>query len=156
MQRRPAKVPLTSLKESPRDICSCSSFCSSFRAPMDCWFRAKSDSSFSPASVKYFEKCSQLRLLAGKSSYEKRKSCAKLHPDTRPLTSEGRGSRNWSKERNSTHHQPVVHADLAETDCDRVDVLLVYPRLEQLHSKRCRNTCRRCTHTSQGKGGEVV
>lgn len=35
---------------------------------MDCWFRAKSDSSFSPASVKYLEKCSQLRLLAGKSS----------------------------------------------------------------------------------------
>lgn len=35
---------------------------------MDCWLRAKSDSSFSPASVKYLEKCSQLRLLAGKSS----------------------------------------------------------------------------------------
>lgn len=37
---------------------------------MDCWLRAKSDSSFRPASVKYFEKCSQLRLLAGKSSWE--------------------------------------------------------------------------------------
>lgn len=59
---------LTSLRVSPRAICSCSSFCSSLRAPMDCWLRAKSESSFSPASVKYLEKCSQLRLLAGKSS----------------------------------------------------------------------------------------
>lgn len=59
---------LTSFWGSPRDICSWSSFCSSLRAPMDCWLRAKSDSSFSPASVKYLEKCSQLRLLAGKSS----------------------------------------------------------------------------------------
>lgn len=60
---------LTSFCGSPRAICSWSSFCSSLRAPMDCWLRAKSDSSFSPASVKYLEKCSQLRLLAGKSSY---------------------------------------------------------------------------------------
>lgn len=59
---------LTSLRGSPRDICSWSSFCSSLRAPMDCWFLAKSDSSLSPASVKYFEKCSQLRLLGGNSS----------------------------------------------------------------------------------------
>lgn len=59
---------LTSLSVSPRAICSCSSFCSSLRAPMDCWLRAKSESSFRPASVKYLEKCSQLRLLAGKSS----------------------------------------------------------------------------------------
>lgn len=61
---------LTSLRGSPREICSWSSFCSSFRAPIDCWFLAKSESSFSPASVKYLEKCSQLRLLAGNSSWE--------------------------------------------------------------------------------------
>lgn len=61
---------LTSLSGSPREICSWSSFCSSFRAPIDCWFLAKSESSFSPASVKYLEKCSQLRLLAGNSSWE--------------------------------------------------------------------------------------
>lgn len=60
----------TSLNGSPRDICSCSSFCSSFRAPMDCWFRTYSESSFSPASVKYLEKCSTLCLLAGKSSWK--------------------------------------------------------------------------------------
>lgn len=61
---------LTSLRGSPREICSWSSFCSSFRAPIDCWFLAKSESSLSPASVKYLEKCSQLRLLAGNSSWE--------------------------------------------------------------------------------------
>lgn len=61
---------LTSLKGSPRDICSWSSFCSSFRAPIVCWFRTYSESSFSPASVKYLEKCSTLCLLAGKSSWK--------------------------------------------------------------------------------------
>lgn len=61
---------LTSLRGSPREIWSWSSFCSSFRAPIDCWFLAKSESSLSPASVKYLEKCSQLRLLAGNSSWE--------------------------------------------------------------------------------------
>ena len=39
-----------------------------FRAPMVCWFRTYSESSFKPASVKYFVKCSTLCLLAGKSS----------------------------------------------------------------------------------------
>lgn len=71
---------LTSLRGSPRDICSWSSFCSSLRAPMDCWFLAKSESSLSPASVKYFEKCSQLRLLAGNSSWESRQSNTEAHP----------------------------------------------------------------------------
>lgn len=61
---------LTSLNGSPRDICSWSSFCSSFRAPIVCWFRTYSESSFSPASVKYLEKCSTLCLLAGKSSWK--------------------------------------------------------------------------------------
>lgn len=61
---------LTSLRGSPHDICCCSSFCSSFRAPIDCWFLTKSESSFSPASVKYLAKCSQLRLFAGNNSWK--------------------------------------------------------------------------------------
>lgn len=36
---------------------------------MVCWFRTYSESSFKPASVKYFVKCSTLCLLAGKSSW---------------------------------------------------------------------------------------
>lgn len=61
---------LTSLRGSPHDICCCSSFCSSFRAPIDCWFLTKSESSLSPASVKYLAKCSQLRLFAGNNSWK--------------------------------------------------------------------------------------
>lgn len=62
---------LTSLRGSPHDICCCSSFCSSFRAPIDCWFLTKSESSLIPASVKYLAKCSQLRLFAGNNSWKK-------------------------------------------------------------------------------------
>lgn len=62
---------LTSLRGSPCDICCCSSLCSSFRAPIDCWFLTKSESSLSPASVKYLAKCSQLRLFAGNNSWKK-------------------------------------------------------------------------------------
>lgn len=61
---------LTSLRGSPHDICCCSSFCSSFRAPTDCWFLTKSESSLSPASVKYLATCSQLRLFAGNNSWK--------------------------------------------------------------------------------------
>lgn len=61
---------LTSLNGSPRDICSWSSFWSSFRAPMVCWLRTYSESSFKPASVKYLVKCSTLCLLAGNSSWK--------------------------------------------------------------------------------------
>lgn len=61
---------LTSLRESPRDIWSSISFCSSLRAPIDCWFLAKSESSFSPASSKYLVKCSLLRLFAGNNSWK--------------------------------------------------------------------------------------
>ena len=65
----PFSLGRTSLWGSPRAICSWSSFCSSLRAPIDSWLRAKSASSLRPASVKYLEKCSALRLLAGNSSW---------------------------------------------------------------------------------------
>lgn len=37
-----------------------------------------------------------------------------------------------------SYHQPVVHADFAETGSDGADVLLVDPRLEQLDGEGCR------------------
>lgn len=77
---------LTSLRGSPCDICCCSSFCSSFRAPIDCWFLTKSESSLSPASVKYLAKCSQLRLFAGNNSWKKHREAA---PEWNPLSSGG-------------------------------------------------------------------
>lgn len=49
------------------------------------------------------------------------------------------------------YHQPVVHADFAETDSNRVDVFLVDPGLEQLHSKGCRHPC---THTQQMRNSD--
>ncbi len=65
----------TSLMGHCCDRRSCSSFWSSLRVPRDCCMRRKSDSSFRPASVKYFEKCSTFCLLAGKSSW----SQSRLH-----------------------------------------------------------------------------
>lgn len=119
----------TSFWGSPRAIISWSSFCSSLRAPMDCWLRAKSDSSFSPASVKYFEKCSQLRLLAGKSSCLGKKTCP-----TNPRSCD-------SSRSDDAYHQPVVHANFTETAGDRVYVFLRDPRLEQLDSEGCGDSC---------------
>lgn len=49
------------------------------------------------------------------------------------------------------YHQPVVHAHFTETDSDRVDVLLVDPRLEQLDGEGCRHACTH-THTHRGEG----
>lgn len=84
---------LTSLRGSPCDIWSSISFCSSLRAPIDCWFLAKSESSLSPASLKYLEKYSLLRLLAGNSSWKRVK----------------RPERNWIQPDGIGYQKPCMH-----------------------------------------------
>jgi hypothetical protein len=69
----------TSLIGHSWDNRSWSSFCSSFLVPRDCWTRRKSDSSFRPASVKYFAKWSTLCLFTGKSSWERKRNTDSLY-----------------------------------------------------------------------------
>jgi hypothetical protein len=39
-----------------------------------------------------------------------------------------------------THQKSIIHADLAETSCHRVDIFLMDPGFEKFHSKGCRDT----------------
>lgn len=40
-----------------------------------------------------------------------------------------------------THHQSVIHVYFTKTDCHCINIFLIYPWLEQLDCKSCRNTC---------------
>lgn len=147
---------LTSLNGSPRDICSWSSFWSSLRAPMVCWFRTYSESSFKPASVKYFVKCSTLCLLAGKSSWNENLillNGLQIIQEKLSLFSQIKNGKavchiflkccQQSEEWKVTNHQSVIHAHFPKTCSYCIDIFFIYPWFKELYSKSCWNPCRK-------------